>query len=133
MTDKELRRLSRLELLELLLEASKENQQLKEQVERLTVENKTTENIENLSVITRQVENTLKYANNITDMLKSGNGDAVPPSVKADTNTSDNRLPDKEIYRRILLFFANNDSKLDVFPDELRDDVKTRLNSLLKK
>ena len=133
MTDKELRRLSRLELLELLLEASKENQLLKEQVERLTVENKTTENIENLSVITRQVENTLKYANNITDILKTGSADGIPPSVKSDTNIPDNRLADKEIYRRILLFFANNNNKLDVFPDELSEDIRTRLNSLLKK
>lgn len=133
MTDKELRRLSRLELLELLLEASKENQQLKEQVARLTVENKTTENIENLSVITRQVENTLKYANNITYILKTGNADAVQASVKADTAVADKHLSDKEIYRRILSFFANNNSKLDVFPDELCEDIRTRLNSLLKK
>ena len=133
MTDKELRRLSRLELLELLLEASKENQQLKEQVERLTVENKTTQNIENLSVITRQVENTLKYANNITDILKTGSADTVPVAPKADTSTSVNRLSDKEIYRRILLFFANNNSKIDIFPDELGEDIRTRLNSLLKK
>ena len=133
MTDKELRRLSRLELLELLLEASKENQQLKEQVERLTLENKTTQNIENLSVITRQVENTLKYANNITGILKTGSADTVPATANADSDASGNRLSDKEIYRRILLFFANNNSKLDVFPDELGEDIRTRLNSLLKK
>ena len=42
MTDKELRKLSRLELLELLLEAGKENNKLKEQIARLTAENKTT-------------------------------------------------------------------------------------------
>lgn len=133
MTDKELRRLSRLELLELLLEASKENQQLKEQVERLTVENKTTQNIENLSVITRQVENTLRYANNITDTLKTGSADTVQTDAKASVRATDNRLSDKEIYRRILLFFANNDSKLDVFPDELGRDIRERLESLLKK
>lgn len=133
MTDKELRRLSRLELLELLLEASKENQQLREQVERLTVESKTSQHIENLSVITRQVENTLKYANDITDTLKTSSADAVPTSVKLDANTADNRLSDKEIYRRILLFFANNDSRLDVFPDELGRDIRERLKSLLKK
>ena len=133
MTDKELRRLSRLELLELLLEASKENQQLKEQVERLTLENNTTQNIENLSVITRQVENTLKYANNITGILKTGSADTVPATANADSDASGNRLSDKEIYRRILLFFANNNSKLDVFPDELGEDIRTRLNSLLKK
>lgn len=133
MTDKELRRLSRLELLELLLEASKENQQLKEQVERLTVENRTTQNIENLSFITRQVENTLKYANNITDMLKTGIADTGPADAKPVTQSADNRLSDKEIYRRMLLFFAKNDSKLEVFPDELSEDVRTRLKSLLKK
>ena len=52
MTDKELRKLSRLELLELLLEASKENRKLKEKINRLIAENQTAKNIENLSVVT---------------------------------------------------------------------------------
>ena len=51
MTDKELRKLSRLELLELLLEATKENQRLKEKIEKMKIENRTAQNIENLSTL----------------------------------------------------------------------------------
>ena len=50
MTDKELRKLSRLELLELLLEASNENKKLKEKIVALKADIKTAQNIENLSL-----------------------------------------------------------------------------------
>ena len=133
MTDKELRKLNRLELLELLLEASKENKKLKEQIKQLQLENKTTQSIENLSVITGQMESALRYANNITDTLR--------PSSKTTDNAKDNGtanrpdtkvqpLSDVEIYKRMLLFFANNDEKLGVFPDDIRDVVRVRLRSI---
>ena len=133
MTDKELRKLNRLELLELLLEASKENKKLKEQIKQLQLENKTTQNIENLSVITGQMETALRYANNITDTLR--------PSSKVTDNGKDNGavsrpdtkaqpLSDVEIYKRMLLFFANNDEKLSVFPDDIKDLVRARLRSI---
>lgn len=136
MTDKELRKLNRLELLELLLEASKENKKLKEQIKRLQLENKTTQNIENLSVITGQMETALRYANNITDTLR--------PSSNVTDNTKDNNavsrpevkgesLSDVEIYKRMLLFFANNDDKLSVFPEDIKNDVRARLRSILER
>ena len=129
MTDKELRKLNRLELLELLLEASKENKKLKEQIKRLQLENKTTRNIENLSVITGQMETALRYANNITDTLR--------PSSNVKDNNAVNKsetkvqpLSDVEIYKRMLLFFANNDDKLSVFPEDIKNDVRARLRSI---
>ena len=136
MTDKELRKLSRLELLELLLDASKENKQLKEQLNRLTVENKTARNIENLSVITHQVEKALEYANGITDSLKatSGKEDSVNTGIRERKSpAASGSLSDVEIYRQMLSFFAHNDDKLSVFPADLENSVRGRIRSILER
>ncbi len=134
MTDKELRKLSRLELLELLLEASNENRNLSEKVDKLKAENKTAESIENLSVVTRQVESALKYAESLTDTLKnvSGDGAVKNSSTNKETPVKQAVLTDREIYRRILCFFAENDEKLSVFPDDLGNDVRQRIRSILR-
>lgn len=71
MTDKELKKLSRLELLELLLEVSKENETLKEKIEELKIENEKARSIENLSAATHKIESALKYANTLTGTLKA--------------------------------------------------------------
>ena len=139
MTDKELKKLSRLELLELLLEASKENRKLKEQIKRLKIENKTTQNIENLSVITEQVENALRYANNLTDTLKTSSGEVTASNIikqESVTKSSEPRAKtdstsDVEIYKRMLRFFAENDDKLSVFPTDIENDVRARITSIL--
>lgn len=131
MTDKELRKLSRLELLELLLEASKENKKLKEEIEVLKAENQTANNIENLSLVTRQVENALKYANNLTDNLKTTADEGSSPEPTNKSIVKADALTDKEIYKRILRFFAANDEKLKVFPSDIENDVRTRINNLL--
>ena len=140
-TDKELKKLSRLELLELLLQASKENKKLKEQIKKLKLESQTTQNIENLSVITEQVENALRYANSITDTLKTTSGE--DPIPKADirnstpkdsvTPVTEDRLKDKEIYIRILNFFANNDDKLNTLPNDIANDVRARIKTILER
>ena len=70
MTDKELRKLSRLELLELLLEASRENEKLKEKIAKMKQESNAAKSIENLSATTKQVSTVLEYANNLTDTLR---------------------------------------------------------------
>ncbi len=137
MTDKELRKLNRLELLELLLEASKENEKLKEKIEELKRENKTAQNIENLSVTTRQVETALKYANSLTASLKASVGGCVP-SNKTGKNDSEKAssadgLSDKEIYRRILCFFAEDDERLSVFPADISDAVRGRIRGILER
>lgn len=135
MTDKELRRLSRLELLELLLEASKENEKLKEEIEKLKIENKTAQNIENLSVATHKIETALRYANNITDNLKGTSGEYVAERVikEKEDPIKANPLSDKELYRRILSFFAKNDEKLNVFPADLENDIRDRIKSILER
>ena len=139
MTDKELRKLSRLELLELLLEASKENKKLKEKVNMLKAENKMTQNIENLSAATRQVENALEYANGLTDVLKTISAEGVLPAKSTPGTVRNAEQPkgdvtsDREIYRRMLYFFAKNDDKLKVFPEDIENDVRGRIKSILEK
>ncbi len=134
MTDKELRKLSRLELLELLLEVSNENKMLSEKIDKLKAENKTAESIENLSVVTRQVENALKYAESLTDTLKNVSGTSAVKNSSANKEDPVKQavLTDREIYRRILCFFAENDEKLSVFPEELENDVRQRIRSILR-
>ncbi len=132
-TDKELRKLSRLELLELLLEASNENKKLKEKIITLKAESKTAHNIENLSSIVRQVESTLKYANSLTDSLntvvknETENGSVQKIQAKSEP------MHDRDIYIRMLRFFAQNDDKLSVFPTDLENDVRMRIKSILER
>ena len=141
MTDKELRKLSRLELLELLLEASNENQKLNEKIEQLTRENKAAQNIENLSVMTRQVENTLRYANSLTEALKNAATEKTSASanIKAYSVLKEREgisfsepLSDKEIYQRMLCFFIENDDKLSVFPDDMENAIRDRIRTVLE-
>ena len=133
-TDKELRKLSRLELLELLLEASNENKKLKEKIVALKADIKTAQNIENLSMVASQVENTLKYANSLTDNLKTVAKDGTKNIITTTgRQINSDGISDRELYIRMLGFFAQNDDKLSVFPDEIENDVRTRIRSILEK
>lgn len=137
-----MKKLSRLELLELLLEASKENKKLKEEIDRLRFESKTTQNIENLSMITTQVESALKYANSLTDTLKITSNENTSSNVSTNNdksvmnhqaNTKSDSLSDVDIYRRMLRFFAKNDDKLSVFPADIENDVRARIRSIIER
>ena len=150
MTDKELKKLSRLEMLELLLNASKENEMLREKIKKLENENKTAENIENLAAATRQVEAALRYANSITGALEGNpmvrssdndEDDEVEKQNDVDFRNQDNEqaptfksasAADRDIYCRILSFCSRNRDKLNIFPDELRKDIEHRLNEILE-
>lgn len=132
-TDKELRKLSRLELLELLLEVSNENEKLKEIIITLKAESKTAQNIENLSLVARQVENTLKYANSLTDSLKTiVNGESKSVSIQ-ETQAKPDLLQDRDIYILMLRFFIQNDDKLNVFPADIENAVRMRIKSILER
>lgn len=133
MTDKELRKLSRLELLELLLEVSNENKKLKEIIITLKAESKTAQNIENLSLVARQVENTLKYANSLTDSLKTiVNGESKSVSIQ-ETQAKPDLIQDRDIYILMLRFFIQNDDKLNVFPADIENTVRMRIKSILER
>ena len=140
MTDKELRKLSRLELLELLLEAGKENEKLKKEIETLKVENRTAESIEQLSTATKQIENALEYANSITDTLKNSPEGTSPTVILLEKDGTKKEVPatpdtpsDQEIYRQLLNHFLHNDEALNSFPDYIQRNVRTRIKSILEK
>ena len=131
MTDKELKKLSRLELLELLLEASNENQRLNEKIKVLEDESKTAHNIENLSLATGQVESALKYADSLINNLKAS-AQYTPESAEIrEKQTVSKAVSDRDIYIRMLRFFALNDDKLGVFPADIENDVRARIKSIL--
>ncbi len=133
MTDKELRKLSRLELLELLLEASKENKKLKDQIETLKAENATAQNIRNLSEATLQVENALRYANSLTDTLKGAPRKAVTERDENPGREKTNSTSDRDIYWRIMGFYSKNPEAALALPDKLRNDVSERIKEVLRK
>lgn len=135
MTDKELRKLSRLELLELLLEAGKENEKLKEQIRSLKREAETAQSIEKLSQITDQVENALKYTNNIAHVFRSSPGGTKSSNTATGGYRTEAKSlpPDVEMYKAMLNFFANNDDKLDMLPAELAKDVRDRIRSIIER
>ena len=133
MTDKELRKLSRLELLELLLEASNENKKLKEKIVMLEAEGKVSDNIENLSSVVRQVESTLKYANSLTDSLNTAVKNKSENVCVREIRVRPEPSPDRDIYIRMLRFFTQNDDKLKVFPADIENDVRMRIKSILEK
>lgn len=133
MTDKELRKLSRLELLELLLEASKENKKLKEQIETLKAENATAQNIRNLSDATLQVENALRYANSLTDTLKGAPHKAVTVRDENPGREKNNSVSDRDIYWRIMGFYSKNPEAALALPEKLRSDVSDRIQEVLRR
>lgn len=79
MTEKELRRLSRLEVLELLLEQTKENERLRQEFEQLKNESATESETEKLYKLSLQLNSALSRVNEITNELKSNICKADPP------------------------------------------------------
>ena len=133
MTDKELRKLSRLELLELLLEVSNENKKLEEKIITLKAENKTAHNIESLSLLVSQVESTLKYANSLTDSLNTVSKDESENASIREIQSKSDSTEDRDIYIKMLRFFAQNDDKLNVFPADIENAVRLRIKSILER
>lgn len=127
MTEKELKKLSRLELLELLLEASTENQELKNHIQKLNKEIDTAKHIEQLSSAITQVENVL---DNVNRLATSAPPSApVAPSI---TEITDPTLLDKEIYRCLLRFYAKNKALLSMLPLELKIAINERIPSVVQ-
>lgn len=141
MTDKELRKLSRLELLELLLEASRENEKLKEKIAKMKQESNAAKSIENLSATTKQVSTVLEYANNLTDTLRKTTHEVVIAGTKPQRERSSVQkapeekqpvISDRNLYWRIMNVYAKNDEALDVLPDDIRNDIRDRIRGILE-
>ncbi len=139
MTAKELRKLSRLELLELLLESAKENEKLKEKVLHLEAENEAAHSIDNLHDASCRLELTLASASQLTESLRKTAKDVVAAASNAANAPAEipsfaqgqQEKSDKTLYCRLLNFFAKNRDMLHILPTDLRQDVSVRINQLL--
>ena len=137
MTDKELKKLSRLELLELLLEASNENKRLKDKIKKMTSENEASKSIENLATTTKQASDILDYANRLVETIKAAPADFAAEksgAVKNVKTSSDNskNYTDRNLYLRIMNFYAKNVEALEVLPPELKNDITNRIKEILE-
>ena len=133
MTDKELKKLSRLELLELLLDISQENKVLEEKVQKLTSENEKAKSIENLAAATKQVNDMLGYAAALTGAVKTG-VPAVPPAKIAPVTLAtsnpviNKKQADRNLLLRLIEFYKENASAVELFPDDLKNEITDRIS-----
>ncbi len=155
MTEKELKKLSRLELLELLLEESKENERLKAELEKINAENSVAKSMEALSAVTEQMNSALEYANALTgDLQKIARDGITVKTEKAPANvavvgqnypnipkkqgapTSEEAtqviISDRKLYWRIMYFYSQNEMALAFLPPDIRNDVRTRIKGILE-
>lgn len=133
MTDKELRKLSRLELLELLLEASKENERLRDELKALEADNEAAQKIRDLTEVASQLENALRYANGLAEALRSA---PYKPDGASGGNISHGKTDspsDGDIYGRVMAFYSKNPEALQLLPEKLRNDVSKRIKNVLER
>ncbi len=136
MTDKELKKLSRLELLELLLHESRENEKLKEDIIQLKKENSLEKTVLHISDTSKQIEEILNNAKNLTDTLNSFSSECHSDTQRPCANTvkkTKNKSKDVEIYERLLLFFYQNPYTISVLSDDLQEDIQKRINEIISK
>jgi hypothetical protein len=74
-TDKELKKLSRLELLELLLIETRENERLKEELEKIKKENSIEKSAQLLNETANQLDAALQKVSSISDAANDGNAE----------------------------------------------------------
>lgn len=153
MTDKELRKLSRLELLELLLKESSENQKLREELNKLKSENKIEKTAERLTETADHLDSSLQNIENYVTLMQSMISEKNTESAKdseaeseteviEETETTDTpesdiqkqkkNSEDADIYRRFMQFFYYNRNNLVFLPDDLRKDVTRRLSEIME-
>ena len=148
MTDKDLKKLSRLELLELLLSQSRENERLREDVERLKgqpyVGTMSENAIEDISKATEQLNSALYFADRVARQLqniacpaKDDNREACDerqsyPRVPNKEAQQDNQImaqagSDRNLYWRIMNFYSANPAAMSELPVEIQKDIIHRL------
>ena len=138
MTDKELKKLSRLELLELLLEVSNENTMLKQKMEKMTNEIENSKSIENLAATTKQARDILDYAQKLVENMKTTSENMDVENVTS--NKVVKNVPqhsksyiDRNLYLRIMNFYSKNEKALEILPPELRSDIMNRVKEIINK
>lgn len=153
MTDKELKKLSRLELLEILLEETKENEKLRAELEKA---NNIIENAAVLSELIVKMNNTLGQAQSFTTKLSQITEDMssvssqvqssninqeqprqnVFPTPSKENNPAQktdtaNNISDVKLYVSILKYYLANYAALNTLPADIQNNIKTRLRGIL--
>ena len=136
MDEKKLKKLNRLELLELLFEVSKENEQLKEELRevKLLLENSSADNksIDSLLTSVKSLEETVseikEYSVKYADAIESGRLKKIIESAAKTEDTFENTASeDTELLANILEFFGQRTFLTCVMPDDLRAALLKRI------
>lgn len=150
MTEKELRKLSRIELLELLLSQIKENEILRQELEKknnqpgngLLPEDALAE----IARATQQLNSALCFADRVTRQLQNmsvnDNGEAsvsdgtgqdyakVPSDGTIGENTTNRLVSDRGLYWRIMKCYSNSTELMSGLPVEIQRDIIHRLRDI---
>lgn len=146
MTEKELKKLNRLELLELLLSEIRDNERLRIENERLRNDATANETaLGSLSEIT-EISKQLTYALGVAQKLSSyasenyARGKAAPsvkqdyPSATAEKEADKGLMKrvqsDRELYWRIMGYYNSHSEAMDPLPDDIRSDAELRLKGI---
>ena len=150
--DKELRKLSRLEILELLLEQTKlneqlkaENKELKDSNREIRSENSAARSIETLERISDKMCSSLEHADSLTQNLQKMTEDGAflrPVEVRAEPEKTEPvievmqqtpvaTVDDENLYCRIINFYLQPENKSCPLSNEILGDVRTRLRGIL--
>lgn len=143
MKEKELKKLSRLELLEILLEETKENESLRKELEAM---HSARESSDLLMSLTENLNVTLKHAKELTARLDKGacekeSGQIIPPSplvsseqkkfAASKKNDKNAFVSDLKLYFRILKFYYENEEALKLLPENMQEEITTRIRGIL--
>lgn len=138
MNEKELKKLKRLEILELLLEQSAINENMKQELQELKNRNNAAELTENLEKMISQMNYAIENVDHIADKLQQMS--KKEPGAESIENKNDrvvsvqqknDTVTNKNLYGRIMYFFWQNDDVLSSLPDELQKDIRTKLRGIL--
>lgn len=139
MTDKELKKLTRLELLELLLEQSKENERLSSMLEGRDVPvvyaTGNTASDEKIDKAVEKIEIAVSAISQIAKDLQMGRPAAAPggytyPANSVATPVAYNAQTDSQLLWRLLQFFYHNEELLLYLPQDISMDIRARLRSV---
>ena len=135
MTNKELKKLSRLELLELLLAETRENEKLREELGKIKQENTIEKSAQHLIKTSEQLETAIRNVRAIANVLNKN----VKREAVAVNGTEERAVPEKEettfdksvdieIYKSLIIFFFRNPDALSVLPDDVRNNILNRID-----
>lgn len=146
MTSKDLKKLSRLEILEILLEESKENERLRAEIDALREKSSVRYSENKLYELTKQMNSTLLNTNKlISDLQKitkeglaAKSTPVYAPPPKQDLSAyhipdepAGKPISDKALYCRLMKYYSQNEAAVSFLPADIQNDVRARLRGIL--